>query len=301
LLHSNLVELIGNTPLVEMPRLSPRQGIRLFAKLEGQNPSGSLKDRIALYMVERAEKRGDLRPGMTLLEATSGNTGVALAMIARIKGYPIKVVMPDNVSIERTLVMRAFGAQVVHTDGARYTDGAIERMAAMAAEDPSCFPVSQFANQDNPLAHYETTGPEILRDMPEMDVFLAGSGTGGTVSGVGRFLKERRPNVKVICVEPQPDSLIEGLHTLSGFNPPVFDENAVNEHIVVTQEEAFSATRELALTEGIFGGVSSGAVLHAARLVAKRFERANIVLLMGDGGWKYLSTSIWRQDAEDDG
>jgi len=293
LLYNRLVELIGNTPLVEMPSLSPRPGIRLFAKLEGQNPSGSLKDRIALYMVERAEERGDLRPGMTILEATSGNTGVSLSMIARIKGYPIKVVMPDSVSIERTLVMRAFGAEVIHTEGAKYTDGAIDLASRMADDDSNCFLTSQFDNADNPLAHYETTGPEILRDLPDVDAFIAGTGTGGTLAGVGRFLKERRPQVKVVCVEPKPTELIEGLHCLVGFLPGVFDEAVVDERTVVSADDAFAATREIAHSEGIFAGVSTGAVLCAARSLAERVERGNFVLLMGDGGWKYLSTGIW--------
>jgi len=293
LLYSRLVELIGNTPLVEMPSLSPRPGIRFFAKLEGQNPSGSLKDRIALYMVERAEEKGDLRPGMTILEATSGNTGVSLAMIARIKGYPARIVMPDSVSIERTLVMRAFGADVIHTEGAKYTDGAIDLAQRMADDDSSYFLTSQFDNADNPLAHYETTGPEILRDLPDVDAFVAGTGTGGTLAGVGRFLKERRPQTKVICVEPRPGDLIEGLHTLEAFMPGVFDETVVDEHAVVGADEAFTATRDLARSEGIFAGVSAGAVLCAARALAERVERGNFVLLVGDGGWKYLSTGVW--------
>jgi cysteine synthase len=293
LLYSRLVELIGNTPLVEMPSLSPRPGIRLFAKLEGQNPSGSLKDRIALYMVDRAEERGDLRPGMTLLEATSGNTGVSLSMIARIKGYPIKIVMPDSVSIERTLVMRAFGAEVIHTDGAKYTDGAIDLAQRMADDNGSYFLTSQFDNADNPLAHYETTGPEILRDLPDIDAFIAGTGTGGTLAGVGRYLKERRPQVKVICVEPKPTELIEGLHCLVGFLPGVFDESVIDEHAIVNADDAFAATREITNSEGIFAGVSTGAVLCAARSLAERVERGNFVLLMGDGGWKYLSTGLW--------
>lgn len=293
MLYSRLIELIGNTPLVEMASLSPRPGIRLFAKLEGQNPSGSLKDRIALYMVERAEERGQLRPGMTILEATSGNTGVSLSMIARIKGYPVKVVMPDSVSIERTLVMRAFGAEVIHTEGAKYTDGAIDLASRMADDDSRYFLTSQFDNADNPLAHYETTGPEILRDLPEVDAFIAGTGTGGTLAGVGRYLKERRPDVKVICVEPKPGELIEGLHTLEGFSPGVFDDAVVDEHAVVGTEDAFAATRELARSEGIFAGVSAGAVLCATRTLAERVERGNFVLLVGDGGWKYLSTGIW--------
>jgi cysteine synthase len=293
LLYSRLVELIGNTPLVEMPSLSPRPGIRLFAKLEGQNPSGSLKDRIALYMVERAEERGDLRPGMTLLEATSGNTGVSLSMIARIKGYPTKIVMPDSVSIERTLVMRAFGAEVIHTDGAKYTDGAIDLAQRMADDNGSYFLTSQFDNADNPLAHYETTGPEILRDLPDIDAFIAGTGTGGTLAGVGRYLKERRPQVKVICVEPKPTELIEGLHCLVGFLPGVFDESVIDEHAIVNADDAFAATREITNSEGIFAGVSTGAVLCAARSLAERVERGNFVLLMGDGGWKYLSTGLW--------
>ncbi|MCJ7491464.1 MAG: cysteine synthase family protein [Dehalococcoidia bacterium] len=293
MLYNRLVELIGNTPLVEMPSLSPRPGIRFFAKLEGQNPSGSLKDRIALYMVEGAEERGQLRAGMAILEATSGNTGVSLAMIARIKGYPIKVVMPDSVSIERTLVMRAFGADVIHTEGAKYTDGAIDLANRMADDDSSYFLTSQFDNADNPLAHYETTGPEILRDLPDVDAFIAGTGTGGTLAGVGRYLKERRPEAKVICVEPKPGDLIEGLHTLEGFSPGVFDDTVVDEHAVVATDDAFAATREMARSEGIFAGVSAGAVLCAARALAERVERGNFVLLVGDGGWKYLSTGVW--------
>jgi [CysO sulfur-carrier protein]-thiocarboxylate-dependent cysteine synthase len=296
-LYSRLIELIGNTPLVEMPSLSPRKGIRFFAKLEGQNPSGSLKDRIARYMIERAEERGQLRRGMTILEATSGNTGVALALMARLKGYPVKIVMPENVSIERTLVMRAFGAEVIHTDGAKYTDGAIDLASRMADDDSSYFLTSQFDNADNPIAHYETTGPEIFRDLPEVDAFIAGTGTGGTLAGVGRYLKERRPSVKVICVEPKPGELIEGLHTLEGFSPGVFDEGVIDEHAVVTADEAFAATREMARTEGIFAGVSAGAVLCAARGLAERVERGNFVLLVGDGGWKYLSTGIWASAA----
>jgi [CysO sulfur-carrier protein]-thiocarboxylate-dependent cysteine synthase len=293
MLYNHLIDLIGNTPLVEMPSLSPRPGIRFFAKLEGQNPGGSLKDRIALYMVERAEERGELRPGMTIIEATSGNTGVSLAMIARIKGYPIKVVMPENVSIERTLVMRAFGADVIHTDGAKYTDGAIELANRMAEDDTSYFPTSQFNNADNPLAHYQTTGPEIFRDLPEVDAFIAGTGTGGTLAGVGRYLKERCPHVKVICVEPKPGELIEGLHTMEGFTPGVFDEAVVDERAIVSAEDAFAATREMADREGILAGVSAGAVLQAARKLADGFERGNFVLLVGDGGWKYLSTGLW--------
>jgi len=293
MLCERLIDLIGNTPLVEMPRLSPRPGIRFFAKLEGQNPSGSLKDRIALFMIEQAEKRADLRPGMTILEATSGNTGVSLAMMARIKGYPIRVVMPDNVSRERTLVMRAFGAEVILTDGAKYTDGAIELASQLAAEDSSYFLASQFSNADNPLAHYETTGPEILRDLADIDAFVAGVGTGGTISGVGRYLKERKPGTKVICVEPPPDELIEGLHTLEGFRPGVLDMSVVDERVVVNQADSFAAAREMTETEGIFAGPSSGAVLHAARVFAERHERGNFALLVGDGGWKYLSTSLW--------
>jgi cysteine synthase B len=267
--------------------------MRFFAKLEGVNPSGSLKDRIALKMVEEAEKRGELAPGKTIVEATSGNTGISLAMIARIKGYPAKVVMPDNVSRERTLVMRAFGADVILTDGARYTDGAIELADKLAAEDGSYFAAGQFSNPDNPLAHYETTGPEILRDLPEVDVFVAGVGTGGTLAGVGRFLKERRPQSQVICVEPPPGDLIEGLHTLEGFVPAVFDMKVVDRRVVVGSAAAFAAAGELAEMEGIFAGPSSGAVLAAARIVARDYERGDFALLMGDGGWKYLSTGMW--------
>lgn len=293
MLYERVIDLIGNTPLVELKGLSPKPDVRIFAKLEGQNPSGSLKDRISLYMIEEAEKRGDLRAGMTLLEATSGNTGVSLSMMARLKGYPISVVLPDNVSRERTLVMRAFGAQVIHTPGAKYTDGAIELAEQLAADDENYFLTSQFRNMDNPRAHYETTGPEILRDLPDVDVFIAGTGTGGTLTGVGRFLKERKPDVRVYCVEPPPGELIEGLHTLEGFRPEVLDLSVVDQRVVVAAEAAFDATRELALNEGLFAGVSAGAVLEAARIVSQQGERGNFVLLMGDGGWKYLSTGVW--------
>jgi cysteine synthase len=238
---------------------------------------------------------------MTILEATSGNTGVSLSMIGRIKGYPVKIVMPDSVSIERTLVMRAFGAEVVHTPGALYTDGAIDLANRLADDDPGYFLTCQFDNSDNPLAHYESTGPEILRDLPEVDAFIAGTGTGGTLAGVGRFLKERRPKVKVICVEPKPGELIEGLHTTEGFLPGVFDQQVIDENSVVGADQAFAATRDLADSEGIFAGPSAGAVLCAARSLAEKVERGNFVLLVGDGGWKYLSTGLWSNGAESAG
>jgi len=300
MLYRSLLDTIGNTPVVELPNLSPSAEIRFFAKLEGQNPSGSVKDRIARAMIEDAEREGRLTAGATILEPTSGNTGVSIALVAKLKGYKVKVVMPDNVSVERTALLRAFGAEIVFSEGLKGTNGSIERAQELAAADPSLVMLYQYGNDANPRAHYEGTGPEILRDLPEVDVFVAGLGTGGTLTGTGRYLKERKPSVKVIAAAPHPGDLVQGLRSLDdGFIPPVLDETVLDGRIVVDSRNSFAATKELLDKEGVFAGISSGAVLRTAQRVAGRFERANMLLLLADGGWKYLSTDLWATEYDD--
>jgi len=300
LVYRNLIDAIGNTPIVELGRLSPRPGVCFFAKLEGQNPAGSLKDRIARYMIEAAERSGELTPDRIVLEPTSGNTGIALAMICRIKGYRLTAVMPDNVSEERAMLLRAFGAEVVYSDGAKGTNGAIVVAQEMAARDPTYFMPNQYGNRANPRAHYETTGPEILRDLPDIDVFVAGLGTGGTLTGVGRYLKEHKPGVKVVACVPRPGDLVQGLRSLEeGFIPDVFDESVLDGKVLVDSESASAGARELTEKEGIFAGISSGAVLRAAQEVARGLESGNVLLLLADGGWKYLSTSLWTKEHQE--
>ena len=300
MLYVNLIEAIGNTPLVELPRLSPKPGVRLFAKLEGQNPTGSVKDRIAKYMIEAAERSGDLTADRVVLEPTSGNTGISLAMICRLKGYRLRVVMPESVSEERAQLLQAFGAEITYSDGLKGTNGSIVVAQEIAASDPNYFMPYQYGNEANPRAHYETTGPEILRDLPEVDVFVAGLGTGGTLTGVGHYLKERRPDVKVVACVPHPGDLVQGLRSLDeGFIPPVLDESVLDGKIVIDSRTSFAATKELAQAEGIFAGVSSGAVLRTAQRVAERLERGNVVLLLADGGWKYLSTGLWSKEYDE--
>jgi cysteine synthase B len=298
---TSILDAIGNTPLVELPNLSPDQDVRFYAKLEGQNPTGSVKDRIAKYMLEDAERKGELTPDRVILEATSGNTGIALAFIGRLKGYRVKAVMPDNVSEERAQLLKAFGAEVVSSDGRYGTNGAIVKAQEMIQDDPDAYYMPyQYGNRANPRAHYETTGPEILRDLPEVDVFVAGLGTGGTLTGAGRFLKEHKPGVKVIATVPHPGDLVQGLRSLEdGFIPEVFDESVLDGKIVVNSRTAFAAAKELTEKEGIFAGISSGAVLRTAQRVARRLKEGNVVLLLADGGWKYLSTELWTKEYED--
>ncbi|MBI5284139.1 MAG: cysteine synthase family protein [Chloroflexi bacterium] len=300
MLYANLIDAIGNTPLVEMPRMSPNPSVKLFAKLEGQNPSGSVKDRIAKYMIEDAERRGVLTKDRIVLEPTSGNTGISLAMICRIKGYRLKVVIPESVSAERTELLTAFGAEIVYSDGVRGTNGSIEVANQIAAEDPTYYMPYQYGNEMNPRAHYETTGPEILRDLPEIDVFVAGMGTGGTLTGTGRYLKEKKPSVKVVAAVPHPGDLVQGLRSLEeGFIPPVLDESILDGKIVVDSHTSFASSKELTQKEGIFAGISAGAVVKTAQRVAERLNAGNIVCLFADGGWKYLSTQLWTTNYED--
>lgn len=296
----DLLQTIGNTPLVEMSRSSPKEGIRIFAKLEGNNPTGSVKDRIADYMISQAEQDGLLTPDKIVLEPTSGNTGIALAMVCKLKGYRLKVVMPESVSPERAQLLYAFGAEVVFSDARYGTNHAILVAQQMEREEPGKYYLPyQYGNYANPKAHYETTAEEILDVLPEIDVFVAGLGTGGTLMGVGRRLKEHNPSVKVIAVAPHPDDVIQGLRSLEeGFIPPILDTSLLDGRILIESREAFAATRELMDKEGIFAGISSGAVLACAHHVARRMDSGNIVCLLADGGWKYLSTNLWSRDFE---
>ncbi len=294
----DILDAIGNTPLVALPRMSPNPGVRLWAKLEGQNPTGSLKDRIAKAMIEAAEASGELTPGRTILEPTSGNTGIALALVARRKGYRLTVVIPDNASEERVRLLELFGAEIVFSPGEKGTNGSIEVARAMA-RDPRYYMPFQYGNPANPRAHYEGTGAEILRDLPEVTHFVAGLGTGGTLTGVGRRLKEHDPRIQVIAAEPELGELVYGLRSLEeGFIPPILDESVLDRKFLVGSSEALRATRELNEREGIFAGISSGAVVHVAQRVASEIDRGEIVCLLADGGWKYLSTEAWSADLE---
>jgi len=293
---NDILQAIGNTPLVGIQRLSPKPGVRLWAKLEGQNPTGSLKDRIALAMVEAAEAEGKLQPGSVILEPTSGNTGISLAMVAARKGYRLTAVIPENASEERSRLLELYGTEIVFTPAEKGTNGAIEVARAMARDDKYYMPF-QYGNPANPDAHYRGTGAEIVRDLPGVTHFVAGLGTGGTLTGVGRRLKEHNPDVKVIAAEPELGDLVYGLRSLDeGFIPPVLDESVLDRKFLVSSSDALRATRELTKQEGIFAGISSGAVIHVARRVSSELDGAEVVCLLADGGWKYLSTKAWSPD-----
>lgn len=289
----DILEAIGNTPLVGIQRLSPKPEVRLWAKLEGQNPTGSLKDRIAKAMIEAAEAGGELTTDRVILEPTSGNTGIALAMVARRKGYRLMVVLPENASPERVQLLELYGAEIVFSPANAGTNGSIE-VARRMAEDPRYFMPFQYGNPANPRAHYEGTGAEIVRDLPEVSHFVGGLGTGGTLMGVGRRLKEHDPAVRVIAAEPELGDSVYGLRSLEeGFVPPILDEALLDGKHLVAAGDALRATRLLAEREAIFAGISSGAVLHVARKVGERLAEGDIVCLLPDGGWKYLSTGAW--------
>jgi cysteine synthase B len=300
LTYKGILDTIGNTPMVELQKMSPKEGVRIFAKLEGQNPTGSVKDRIAQQMIARAEQDGEITATRTILEPTSGNTGIALAMISRIKGYKVTVVMPENVSAERTQLLRAYGAEIIYSDGSLGTNGSIDMAHEVVEKHPHDYLMMyQYGNEGNPEAHYLGTGREIIETLPNVDMFVAGLGTGGTLMGTGRRLKEHNPNVKIVAVAPEPDDFVSGLRRLEdGFIPPILDLNLLDARIMVGSFNAFRTTRDLLEQEGIFAGVSSGSVVYAALRQAERMEEGNIVCLLADGGWKYLSTSLWTKDYE---
>jgi cysteine synthase B len=294
--YDSILDAIGETPLVGIPRMSAQPNVRLWAKLEGQNPTGSTKDRIALAMVEAAEASGELTEGKEILEPTSGNTGIALAMVARRKGYPITVVIPDNASEERIGLLRLFGAEIVFSDGAKGTNGSIEVARALAQDDRYFMPF-QYGNAANPDAHEKGTAQEIIRDLPSITHFVAGMGTGGTLTGVGRGLHAHNEDIRVVAAEPELGDLVYGLRSLDeGFIPPIFDPEQIDRKFLVNSTDSLRATRELTVREGIFAGISSGAVIHVAQRIALELDGGDIVCFLPDGGWKYLSTRAWSED-----
>jgi cysteine synthase len=291
--HLHLIQAIGRTPLVELRHCSPKPEVRLFAKLEGWNPTGSVKDRIVREMLLAAQRDGRIRPGDTVIEASTGNTGIALAMVGRALGYDVRIVMPENVYPEIPRALAAYGPAVDWVPGDQGVRRAIE-VARERAQREGWFFLDQFGNANNTRAHYETTAPEILADLPQIDVLIAGLGTGGTLMGAGRRLKEANPRTQVIAVEPHPGNQLQGLKSLAdGFIPPILDLDFLDGKILVRSGQAFRAAAELMRREAIFAGVSSGAVLHAGLKVARRLERGNVVLIFADSGWKYLGTNLW--------
>jgi [CysO sulfur-carrier protein]-thiocarboxylate-dependent cysteine synthase len=296
--HDDILEAIGNTPLVGMRRMSPKPGVRLWAKLEGNNPTGSLKDRIALKMVEAAEATGELTPERVILEPTSGNTGIALAMVARRKGYRLTVVIPDNASAERVQLLELFGAEIVFSAGDKGTNGSIDVASALAKDDKYFMPF-QYGNPANPLAHYEGTAAEIIRDVPGVTHFVAGLGTGGTLTGAGRKLHEHDPGVTIVAAEPELGDLVYGLRSMDeGFIPPIFDESVLDRKFLVNSSDSLRATRAVTEQEGIFAGISSGAVIHTAQRIVSEIDEGDVVCLLADGGWKYLSTNAWAEEIQ---
>lgn len=299
---ASILDAIGNTPLVEVPRLTPSEGARLWVKLEGHNPTGSVKDRIALALVEDGEASGALNEDKVILEPTSGNTGIALALVASVRGYRFTAVMPDNASPERVALLRAFGAEIIFSEGAKGTNGAVALAQELSADEQYYMPF-QYGNPANVRAHYEGTGPEILEDLPEVSGFVAGLGTGGTLTGVGHCLKERDPAIKVVAAEPELGELVYGLRSLEeGYIPPIFDPGVLDGKVKVRARESILWTRELLRREGIFAGISAGAVIWVAQRVAQRVADeggGDVVCLLPDGGWKYLSTDAWTTDIDE--
>jgi cysteine synthase len=291
---SSVLDLIGNTPLVE---LHPVGDVRLYAKLEGQNPSGSIKDRIAKVMIETAEASGELEPGRELLEPTSGNTGISLALLAKLKGYSLTCVMPENATEERKRLLRLFGAQIVFSPSAEGSNGAVRGALELAEREPRYFMPFQYANEANPRAHYEGTGAEIAAALDRIDVVVAGLGTGGTLMGVGERLRESFPNVVVAAAEPLPGDPVMGLRSLDdGYVPPILDVSKLDRKMLVTNEESVREVRRLLDEEGLFAGVSAGAVTHVARKLAGELDGGVVVAVLADGGWKYLSADFWEAD-----
>jgi cysteine synthase B len=298
--YADIVQAIGNTPLVELRRLSPKPGVRIYAKLESYNPTGSVKDRVARSMIEDAEERGAIAPGQTILEPTSGNTGISLAMICRRKGYPLKVVMPDNVTAERTQLLTMYGAQIVYSPGGQGSNGAVAMALEMAQADASYYMPYQYGNEANPLAHYNGTALEILEELDEVTAFVAGLGTGGTLMGNARRLKEHDPDTAIIAAEPLQGELVQGLRSLDdGFIPPIIDLSLLDRKIFVSNRDSVLWTKKLLAEEGLFAGVSSGAIASIAVRVANELEEGNVVFVVCDDGWKYLSSGVYTRSLED--
>jgi cysteine synthase len=296
----DIIGVIGHTPLVELKRLAPKPGVRLFAKLEFYNPTGSIKDRIAKSMIERAEEEGAIEPGQTVLEPTSGNTGISLGLICRLKGYPLKVVMPENVTQERTKLLRMYGAEIVYSEGSKGSNGAVEVALDMAEKDPSYYMPYQYGNPANPDAHYRGTAEEILEELDDVTAFVAGLGTGGTLMGNGRRLKEHDPSTLIVAAEPLQGELVQGLRSLDdGFIPPIIDISLLDRKILVSNRDAIVWTQRLFFEEGIFAGVSSGAIASVAVRVANELDEGNVVFVVADDGSKYMSADLWTKSVEE--
>jgi cysteine synthase B len=298
-LASGLLDLVGDTPLVELPRLSPKPEVRLYAKLEGQNPTGSIKDRVAVSLIEDAEARGELEPGQELLEPTSGNTGIALALVAKLKGYHLTCVIPENVTEERRRLLRLYGAELVDSPGEQGSNGAVRLAQELAAREPRYFMPFQYGNAANPQAHFDGTGAEIAAALDRLDVVVAGLGTGGTLMGAGERLRQSFPDVLVAAAEPLPGDPVMGLRSLEdGYVPPILDVSKLDRKLLVSNADAVAGVRALLDREGVFAGVSSGAVVHVARKLAEELTAGVVVAILADGGWKYLSASFWDTSAD---
>src|SRR3954463_67752 len=295
-----MLGLVGNTPIVELKRLSPKDGVRIYAKLEFHNPTGSVKDRVAKGMIERAEEQGALGPGQHILEPTSGNTGIALGLICRLKGYPLTVVMPENVTPERTELLKMYGAEIVYSEGSKGSNGAVEKALDMAEKDSRFYMPYQYGNQANPDAHYHGTAEEILEELDEVTAFVAGLGTGGTLMGNGRRLKEENPDTLIVAAEPMQGELVQGLRSLDdGFIPPIIDLSLLDRKIFVSNRDAVIWTKKLLEEEGLFVGVSSGAIARVAARVAGELDEGNVVFVVADDGWKYLSSGVYTKPIEE--
>jgi cysteine synthase B len=296
-LAPSLLDLVGSTPLVELSRISPKPSVRIYAKLEGQNPTGSIKDRVAKAMIDAAEASGELEPGRRLLEPTSGNTGISLALAAKLRGYPLTCVMPANVTEERRRLLLLYGAEIVDSPPEEGSNGAVRLALDLAEQNPSLYMPFQYGNAANPRAHYEGTGAEIAGALDRVDLFVAGLGTGGTLMGAGERLRESFPDVVVAAAEPLPGDEVMGLRSLEdGYVPPILDVSKLDRKLLVTNEESIAGLRLLLEREGVFGGVSSGAVIHAALRVADELDEGVVVCVLADGGWKYLSAGFWETD-----
>ena len=297
LVADSLLSLVGNTPLVELKRLAPKPSVRMYAKLEGENPTGSIKDRVAKAMIDAAEAAGELQPGRELLEPTSGNTGISLALIAKLKGYPLTCVMPANATEERRRLLQLYGATIIDSPADQGSNGAVKLALELAEREPRYFMPFQYANPANPRAHYEGTGAEIADALDQVDVLVAGLGTGGTLMGTGERLRESFPDIVVAAAEPLPGDLVMGLRSLEdGYVPPILDVSKLDRKVLVSNEESVRAVRALLDLEGIFAGVSAGAVVHVARTLAAELDEGVVVCVLADAGWKYLSADFWNAD-----